>query len=143
MCPLVVFGVDMNVHFFMSRPLILLHEPTSILHCQHEMDKKRVYQQRITDIELSSFSPLVFSTAGGMGPIATVVFKRLASMVAEKQNFSYSRVLNWMRCRISFSLLRSSIMCLRGARSSQNHLSPAFGIETINLAYSEGKVLIG
>ena len=107
------------------------------------MDKKRVYQQRITDIELSLLSPLVFSTAGGMGSIATVVFKRLASMVAEKQKLSYSTVLNWMRCCISFSLLRSSIMCLRGARSSQNHLSPAFGIETINLAYSEGKVLTG
>ena len=120
-----------------------LNSSLSTCYRRHEMDKKRVYQQRITDIELSSFSPLVLSTAGGMGPIATVVFKRLASMVAEKQNLSYSRVLNWMRCRISFSLLRSSIMCLRGARSSQNHLSPAFGIETINLAYSEGKVLTG
>lgn len=105
------------------------------------MDKNRIYQQRITDIELSSFSPLVFSTAGGMVPIATVVFKRLASIVAEKRNISYSRLLNWMTCRISFSLLRSSIMCLRGARSS--HLSPAFSIDTINLAYSEGKVLTG
>ena len=51
------------------------------------MDKKRIHQQKITDIELSSFSPLVFSTAGGMGPISTVVFKRLASSVAESRTF--------------------------------------------------------
>ena len=76
------------------------------------MDKKRIYQQRITDIELSSFSPLVFSTAGGMEPIATVVFERLASMVAEKQNLSYSRVLNWMRCRISFSHSYALLLCV-------------------------------
>ena len=36
------------------------------------------YEERVREIEHGSFSPLVFSTAGGMGPIATTVYKRIA-----------------------------------------------------------------
>jgi len=34
---------------------------------------------------------------------------------------SYAAVLGWIRCRLSFCLLRSAIQCIRGARSSQGH----------------------
>ena len=37
-----------------------------------------------------SFSPLVFSTTGGMGTVATVVYKRLAPMIIEKHGKPYS-----------------------------------------------------
>ena len=70
-------------------------------------------------IEHGSFTPLVFSASGGMGPTARVFYKKLASMIAVKHNKAYSKTLNWMRCRISFSLLRSAVMCLRGSRSSR------------------------
>ncbi len=33
----------------------------------------------------------------------------------------YSIVMGWLWCRLSFSLLRTSIMCIRGARSSSGH----------------------
>jgi len=58
-------------------------------------------------------TPLVFSASGGMGPRARVFYKKLASMIAIKRNKAYSKTLNWMGCRISFSLLRSAVMCLR------------------------------
>ena len=32
-----------------------------------------------------------------------------------------SSTLCWLRCRLSYSLLRSSIQAIRGARSSQGH----------------------
>ena len=32
----------------------------------------------------------------------------------------YSSVMSWLCCRISYSLLRSTVMCLRGARSHQS-----------------------
>ena len=32
-----------------------------------EQEKKRVYEQRICEVEHSSFTPLVFSATGGMG----------------------------------------------------------------------------
>ena len=73
------------------------------------------------EIEHGSFSPLVFSATGGMGTVASVVYKRLAAMIATKYAKSYSLTMQWIRCRISFSLLRSAIMCLRGSRSSRHH----------------------
>ena len=72
---------------------------------------------------------------------ATVVYKRLASLIAEKYEKPYSKTMQWIRCRLSYSLLRSAIMCLRGSRSSRHN--PAhhkiFG-DTIDLACSMGRV---
>ena len=80
---------------------------------RNEQEKKRAYDERVREIEHGSFSPLVFSTAGGMGNTATVVYKRLASFLVEKRNTTYSTTLHWLRCRLNFSLLRSAVMCLR------------------------------
>ncbi len=33
----------------------------------HENEKKRVYNQRVTDIEQGTFTPLIFTTTRGMG----------------------------------------------------------------------------
>ena len=85
----------------------------------HESLKKRHYEQRIREVEHSSFTPLVFSLTGGLGPAAMAFYKRLASQLSEKWKQSYSSTIGWLRCRIAFSLLRSSIMCLRGSRSSR------------------------
>ena len=40
------------------------------------------------------------------------VYKKLASMIATKHNQPYSQTANWLHCRVSFSLLHSSIMCI-------------------------------
>ena len=45
---------------------------------KHELDKKREYGDRISEVENGSFTPLVFSTTGGASRETTVVFKRLA-----------------------------------------------------------------
>ena len=34
-----------------------------------------------------------------------------------RKSSSYAQTLNWIRCRLSFALLRSGILCLRGART--------------------------
>ena len=47
-----------------------------------EREKKRVYEQRVQEVEHSSFTPLVLSTTGGMGNKATIFYKRLASLLA-------------------------------------------------------------
>ena len=93
---------------------------TSITNCyrKHEAEKKRAYEQRIREVEHSSFTPLVFSATGEQG---STFYKRLAALLAEKRNESYSSTLSWIRCLLSFSLLRSAIQCIRGARSSCGH----------------------
>ena len=92
-------------------------------------------------IEHGSFTPLVFSASGGMGPTARVFYKKLASMIAVEHNKAYSKTLNWMRCRISFSLLRSAVMCLRGSRSSRGRpVLPMVGEGDIEIGLIEGRV---
>ena len=88
---------------------------------KHEMEKKRQYEQRVREIEHASFTPLVLSATGGMANEATVFYKRLASCLAAKWDQSYSQTMSWLRCRLTFSLLRSAIQCIRGARSSCGH----------------------
>ena len=82
----------------------------------HEQEKKREYGDRVREVEKASFTPLVFATTGGMGKEATVFYRRLADLLS-RSNVVYSTTLAWIRCTISFSLLRSATMCIRGSRS--------------------------
>ena len=83
---------------------------------KHERLKRRAYEERVRNVEGSSFVPLIFSTSGGMGPAATTTFKRLAHLLSDKLNIPYSGMMNFLRCRLSFALLRSAITALRGSR---------------------------
>ena len=76
---------------------------------------------RILEVEHASFTPLIFSATGGLGREATVAYKRIAAQLSAKWGHSYSSTMAWIRCHLSFSLLRSSIMCIRGARSTIGH----------------------
>ena len=137
------WGRDWQRAFFDVRvfnPFAPSYRNTTLSQCyrRNELEKRRAYDERIREMEHGSFSPLVFSTAGGMGSTANVVYKRLTSMIAEKHKKGYSKTMNWLRCKLSFSLLRSAIMCLRGSRSSLHHpICSAAG--DIDLAIAEGQ----
>ena len=105
---------------------------------KHENQKKRAYEQRIRKIEHGSFTPLVMSLTGGLGNAATVCFKRLGSLISFKRDTSYSRTMAWIRCSLSFSLLRSSIQCIRGARSSI-HFAARQPVPPLDLVSSEAR----
>ena len=104
----------------------------------HEREKRRAYEQRVREVEHGSFTPLVFAATGGMGKAATVTYGRIASLIATKRAQPYCQVIGWMRCVLSFSLLRSAIMCLRGTRS-RFHVRPANS--EIEVAVCEGRIL--
>jgi hypothetical protein len=108
------------------------------LYRQKEQEKRRTYDERVREVEFSSFTPLVFTTSGGMGPGAHVVYKRLASMIANHQKKSYSTMINAIRCRITFMLLRSAVMCLRRSRSHRStpHLQP----DNLEITASEARL---
>ena len=59
-----------------------------------------------------------------MGDAASQVYKRLANLLTEKLDLSYGEVMGWIRCKLSFALVRSAIMCIRGACSRLH--SPVF-----------------
>ncbi len=113
---------------------------TSIANCyrKNEAEKKRAYEQRILLVEHSTFTPLVFSASGGMAKQCSTFYKRQASRLADKWEHPYSSTLCWLRCRLSFSLLRSAIQCIRGARSSRGHASKP--IPPIDLVSSEAQL---
>ena len=94
------------------------HSNLTTCYRRHENEKKREYKQRILEIEHASFSPIVMSCTGGLGRSATSTYKRLASLLADKWNQAYSPTMCWLRCTLSFSLLRSTIQAIRGSRSS-------------------------
>ena len=76
-----------------------------------------------------------------MGPTAKVVYRKLASMIASKHNQPYRQTINWLHCRLSFSLLQSCTMCLRGSCSSVNHPShPQILEATIDHALCDSRV---
>ena len=64
---------------------------------EKEREKKRAYNDRILQVEKGSFSPLTFSTTGGMGPECTRFHKRVAELIAAKRGEQYSDVLNNIR----------------------------------------------
>ena len=82
-------------------PFALRYHNNSLTQCysRNELERRRAYDERIRDIEHGSFSPLVFSTASGMDLTANVVYKRIASMIADKQNKPYSKTMNWLNRR--------------------------------------------
>ena len=88
----------------------------------HE-NAKREYGAMIREVEQGAFTPLVLFTMGGMSRECTI-YKHLADWLAEKRKTNYSLMMGWLRCRISFALLRSAIRALRGSRSSINALAP-------------------
>ena len=89
------------------------------LYCQHEREKKRTYNDRILQVEKGSFSPLIFSTTGGMGLEATKYHKRIAEIISTKQGELYSDVIQHIRTRIRFALLRSILIAIRGERGKR------------------------
>ncbi|KAG0711346.1 hypothetical protein GWK47_020786 [Chionoecetes opilio] len=101
-------------------PMAACHQriPLEAAHQKNEREKIRSYGDRIRNVDHGSFTPLVFTTSGGMGPKAKCFYSRLAGVMAEKKHQPRSHVVAWMRCRLSFSLLRSALLCLRGTRYS-------------------------
>ena len=62
---------------------------TSTIFKEQEEEKKRKYQQRVLDVEMGSFTPLVFGTNGGMGADCNCFLKRLAEKLSEKNEEPY------------------------------------------------------
>ena len=68
-------------------------------------------------LNLDVCCPLIFSTGGGPGPISSLVYKQIASLQSEKRQRPYSSLVNFIRCKLAFSILRSTVHCLKGTRS--------------------------
>ena len=78
---------------------------------QHKTEKKQ-YASRLLEVkEQAIFTPLVFSTTGGMAVECKRYHNRLAELVAMKKGEKYATTMLWTRAKVS-------LLCLRGSRGS-------------------------
>ena len=87
---------------------------------QHENEKKRQYSTRVLEVEQASFTPLVFTTTGGMAEECKRFHSRLAERLKERRAIYCSITLSWIRSKVSFAILRSALLSLRGSRSRRH-----------------------
>jgi hypothetical protein len=84
----------------------------------NEREKKRAYNERVLQVEQGSFTPLVFNAMGGMGRESHAFYKKLAELLAEKRNQPLHTITAWIHRKISFSLIKAIIICVRGSRKT-------------------------
>ena len=85
----------------------------------HENEKKRQYSRRVLEVEQGTFTPLVFTSTGGMADECKRFHSRLAELLALKKGDDYATTISWIRAKVSFAILRSALLCLRGTRSKR------------------------
>jgi hypothetical protein len=86
----------------------------------HEQEKKRQYNARVMEVEQGTFTPLVITVKGVVGPECSRFHKALASKIAEKTGERYDDVTRLIRMKISFLVLKAALLCLRGSRTLKN-----------------------
>ena len=90
----------------------------SNIHKLHEEVKKGKYAERVNIIEHGTFTPLVFTTTGGMRKECKIYHNRLAELIAKlNKKREYHTKIAWKRAKTCCSLHRSSLVCLRGSRT--------------------------
>ena len=87
---------------------------------QNENEKKKLYNERILNVEKSTFTPLIFTTTGGMGPECQKFNKRMAEMIATKTKEDYSLTMTHIRTKLSFALLKSVLVGMRGFKGKRH-----------------------
>ena len=85
----------------------------------HKDEKKRKYASRVLEVEQGTFTPLVFTTTGGMSDECQRYHSRLAELISAKKQEDYATTMSWIRTKVSFAILRTALVCLRGTRSRQ------------------------
>ncbi len=88
-----------------------------------ETSKKSEYNIRIMEVEHGTFTPLIFTVKGVMGPECRAYHKVLAGKIAEKTGEKYEEVTRMIRVKLSFMLMKSALMCVRGSRSMYKKVS--------------------
>ena len=84
------------------------------------------------NVEQGCFPPLVFSANGDMGHEWKKFYLVLAEMIAIKRKQEYCITMFWLRRKISFLLMRSILLRIRGSHGknvNQEEMNVANDIE--------------
>ena len=64
-----------------------------------------------------SSTPLVVSVDGMLAPEFANFLRRIGEALSTKCEKPFSKTMNWVKCRLSFAVLRASSVCFRGTRT--------------------------
>ena len=67
-------------------------------------------------------TPLVFTNTGGIADECVKYHSRLAELSSNKKGESYSSTISWIKAKVSFTIIRSAILCLRGSKPRRQQL---------------------
>ena len=87
----------------------------------NELEKKRLYNRRILEVEHASFPPITFIIYGAMGIECRSLVSKLSELLAIKRDLPKSTVTSWVRTKITFALIRLMLICLRGSCSIKSN----------------------
>ena len=120
----------------MHLPIVIHHCPTATRGMKER--RETAMKKELGKLNMPHLLPWYSLPTGSMASGATVFYKCLAALLAQKWDNPYSATMSWLRCRLAFSLLQSAITCIRGARSRPGH---AIRHSPIPLIRSEAELL--
>ena len=88
------------------------------------------------NVEHGTFTPLVSTVLRSMDQENEKYHKHLADKIATKSEDDYSKVVNYIRYKVAFIVLRSALLCLRGSRTIRKEKIVAVA-EDIDLGHDE------
>ena len=93
--------------------------PVDKLLLKNEAEKKTKYASRVINTKRASFIPLVFTTSATTAPECDKFHKRVAELISNKRKEQYSKVLSYIRTRVSLAMLKSILVSIHGVRDRQ------------------------
>ena len=84
---------------------------TAAIFKEQENEKSRKYNPRVIDVEMGTFTPLVFGTMGARD--STVILRTLANKLSSKNNEPFTSVIFWPPIQLSFAILRTAHRCVK------------------------------
>ncbi len=68
-----------------------------------------------------------------MGPECRIFYKRIAELTAAKKNERYAIIMNYIRTRLRFAMLRSTLIGIRGERGKANKKLGDVSLDNVSL----------
>ena len=74
------------------------------------------------EVEQGTFTPLVFTTTGGMAEECKRYRNRLAELLLIKKGEDYVSIVSWLRAKVSFAIHCLALLCHRGSRGRRRNV---------------------
>ena len=102
--------------------------------------EKKTLQQPYHEYRARYVRPIsVLNKNGGAGPECLTFHRHLADRIATKTEKRYEKIISLIRIKLSFIILRSPLMCIRGSRSYGKR-KVAENIEDIEITCGEARI---